>query len=189
MAIHTMKGNTPRGHDHRNRTTEQFDTCVSNTGTIETWPGFIAGLGSFGNWEEIVKANIHDKGAMMLEDSMVACRFNTNMNVDLMSQAVSAVTGWNFSADQGFEVGKRVVHLLRAFNVKHGIAGRSLDRPSVRYGSSPDSGPAQGKDLADVWDKMLDMYYLGMGWDTDGKPLPETLKHFGLDDVAKELWK
>ncbi|MEM4194104.1 MAG: aldehyde ferredoxin oxidoreductase N-terminal domain-containing protein, partial [Nitrososphaeria archaeon] len=37
LAIHTLKGNTPRGHDHRNRWTEQFDTCVSNTGTLETW--------------------------------------------------------------------------------------------------------------------------------------------------------
>ena len=35
-AIYTMKGNTPRGHDHRNRWAEMFDTSVSNTGTIET---------------------------------------------------------------------------------------------------------------------------------------------------------
>lgn len=34
-AIYTMKGNTPRGHDHRSRWTEMFDTCTSNTGTLE----------------------------------------------------------------------------------------------------------------------------------------------------------
>jgi len=40
----------------------------------------------------------------------------------------------------------------------------------------------------DVWDKMLDAYYRGMGWDNDGKPLPETLEKYGLDYVAKDLW-
>ena len=35
LAIHTMKGNTPRGHDHRVVWFEQFDTIVSNTSTVE----------------------------------------------------------------------------------------------------------------------------------------------------------
>lgn len=188
LAIHTLKGNTPRGHDHRNRTTEQWDTSISNTGTLETWGGPIA-LGSFPNWEDIVAANIHDKGAMMFEDSLVTCRFNTRMNTDLLCQALRAVTGWNFSVDEAFQMGRRVVHLLRAFNIRQGVVGRELDRPSVRYGSKPDSGEGQGKSLEDVWDRMLDKYYAGMGWDSDGKPLPETLEKFGLGYVAKDLWK
>ena len=188
LAIHTMKGNTPRGHDHRNRTTEQFDTIISNTGTLETWPGPIA-LGSFPNWEDIVATNIHDKGNMMFEDSLVTCRFNTRMNTDLLCQALSAVTGWNYPMEEALRMGRRTVNLLRAFNIRQGVAGRSLDRPSARYGSKPDSGEGQGKSLQDVWDKMLDKYYAGMGWDSDGKPLPETLYGFGLEHVAKDLWK
>ncbi len=187
MAIHTLKGNTPRGHDHRNRWTEQFDTCVSNTGTLETWGGPIA-LGPTPEWKDIVEANLHDKGAMMLEDSLVTCRFNTRMNVDLLCQAVSAVTGWDFSYEEGMNVGRRIVQLLRAFNIRHGIAGRELDRPSLRYGSVPDSGPGEGKNLQDVWDKMLDTYYAGMGWDSTGKPLPKTLEEHDLGYVAEDLW-
>jgi aldehyde:ferredoxin oxidoreductase len=95
-AVHSLKGNTPRGHDHRNRLTEQFDTCISNTGTLETWGGPIA-LGAAPNWEDIVATNLHDKGAMMFEDSLVTCRFNTRMNVELLSQALSAVTGGSFT--------------------------------------------------------------------------------------------
>jgi len=188
MAIHTLRGNTPRGHDHRNRTTEQFDTCVSNTGTIETWGGPTV-LGAFPSWEDIVAANLHDKGAMMFEDSLVTCRFNTRMNMDLLCQALSAVTGWNFSVEEGYEVGRRIVHLLRAFNVRHEVAGRSLDRPSPRYGSTPDSGDGHGRNLSDVWDTILDRYYAGMGWDNDGKPLRETLERFHLESVARDLWK
>jgi len=186
FAIHTLKGNTPRGHDHRNRWTEQFDTCVSNTGTLETWGGPIP-LGTTPKWEDIVDTNLHDKGTMMFEDSLVTCRFNTRMNIDLLSQALSAVTGWDFSWNEGIHVGKRIVHLLRAFNTRHGIIGREVDRPSPRYGSTPDAGPGEGKSLQKVWDKMLDKYYKGMGWDSSGKPLPQTLKEYNLDYVAKDL--
>ena len=188
MGIYTLKGNTPRGHDHRNRTTEQFDTCISNTGTLETWGGPSA-LGSYPNWEDIVAANIKDKGAMMFEDSLVTCRFNTRMNVELLSKALGAVTGWNFTWEEGYQVGRRIVHLLRAFNAKHGIVGRNLDKPSARYGSIPDSGEGQGKSLEGIWDKMLNRYYADMGWDDNGKPLSETLKKFGLGYVAADLWK
>lgn len=188
LAIHTLKGSTPRGHDHRNRATEQFDTCTSNTGTIETRGG-PSTLGPSPKWEEVVDVTLHDKGAMMFEDSLVTCRFNTRMNMELLCQAVSAVTGWSFSYEEGYQVGRRITHLLRAFNVNHGVAGRSLDRPSVRYGSAPDSGACQGKNLESVWDRMLDRYYAGMGWDSDGKPLPETLEKSGLGYVTRDLSK
>lgn len=186
FAIHTLKGNTPRGHDHRNRWTELFDTCISNTSTLETWGGPIA-LGPTPEWRDIVEANLHDKGAMMLEDSLVTCRFNTRMNIELLSQAVSSVTGWDFQYEEGIRVGRRIVHLLRAFNTRHGITGREMDRPSIRYGSVPDSGPGEGRSLEPVWDEMLDAYYTGMGWDSTGKPLPETLKEYGLEDIIKDL--
>ncbi len=185
-AVHSLKGNTPRGHDHRNRLTEQFDTCISSTGTLETWGGPIA-LGAAPNGQDIVAANLHDKGAMMFEDSLVTCRFNTRMNVDLLCQAVSAVTGWDFPWAEGMHVGRRIVHLLRAFNTRHGVAGRALDRPSPRYGSDPDSGPGKGRSLDAAWETMLDAYYDGMGWDRAGTPLPATLEAYGLTDVAQDL--
>jgi len=188
FAIHTMKGNTPRGHDHRNRWTEMFDTIVSNTGTLETWGAPIP-IGSTPDWRDLVNANLHDKGGMMFEDSLVVCRFNSRTNVELLSQAVAAVTGWDFNYEEGITVGRRIVHLLRAFNVKHGLVGRDLDKPSTRYGSPPDSGPAKGKSLQENWDMMLNAYYSGMGWDKFGRPLPNTLERYGLDYVAKDMAK
>lgn len=185
-AVHTMKGNTPRSHDHRNGPAEMFDTSISNTGTLETAGGPTT-VSENPTWEEIVNANIHNKGAMILEDSMVTCRFNTRTNVQLLCQALSAVTGWDFSWEEGMQVGLRAVNLLRAFNIRHGINSREIDRPSPRYGSAPDAGPWKGRNLLNVWDKMLDAYYSGMGWDKSGVPLPETLEKLGLEDVSKDL--
>jgi aldehyde:ferredoxin oxidoreductase len=188
-AIYTLKGNTPRGHDHRTRWTEMFETCVSNTGTLE-----------IGGWMDDPKlmhpgypmevstnaANIN--GIMVFEDSLVTCRFNTRMNLPLLTKALNAVTGWNIMPEEAKAVGLRAVNLLRAFNLRAGI-GAELDRPSERYGSTPVDGPWKGISIKPYWEKMLENYYSLMGWDVKtGVPLPETLRKLGLDYVVKDLW-
>jgi aldehyde:ferredoxin oxidoreductase len=125
---------------------------------------------------------------MLVEDSMVTCRFNTRMNLELLSQAVSAVTGWNFTWQESVSLGYRIANLLRAFNIRHGL-GADLDRPSPRYGSAPPDGPWKGVNMMTYWEDMLRNYYREMGWDEEtSKPLPETLGKYGLDYVIKDLW-
>lgn len=192
-AIYTAKGNTPRGHDHRTIWFEMFDTCVSNTGTIETGPfGLYYGVAELQGPNspiEISAAVAETKGMMVFEDSLVVCRFNGRMNLVLESEAVNAVTGWDFTPDEAKIVGLRAVNLMKAFNIKAGIT-RELDRPSTRYGSTPVDGPTKGKSITPHWDKMLKNYYNRMGWDLKtGKPLPKTLKTLGLERVTKDLWE
>lgn len=89
--------------------------------------------------------------------------------------------------DEAMVVGRRAMNLLRAFNIKHGLK-RELERPSARYGSVPEDGPIKGKGILPVWDEMVNDFYSHMGWDPKtGKPLPETIKSLGLDDVIKDL--
>jgi aldehyde:ferredoxin oxidoreductase len=189
-AIYTMKGNIPRGHDHRTRWAEMFDTCVSNTGTIETSTGSHP-LGPQTRGPEnpimVSTAVAETKGLMQLEDSVGTCRFNTRMNLNLLSEAVAAATGWDFSAEEGMKVGLRAVNLMRAFNIRVGI-GKEHDRPSVRYGSTPVDGPSAGKSILPYWDAMLNNYYELLGWDQEtGIPLPSTLEGLGLNQVSKDL--
>ncbi|MEM2178895.1 MAG: aldehyde ferredoxin oxidoreductase C-terminal domain-containing protein [Candidatus Methanomethylicia archaeon] len=185
IAIFTKKGNTPRSHDHRVRLWEMFDTCVSNTGTLE---GPVLGTVGPQDWKEIATLVAKMKGRMQFEDSLVTCRFNTRTNIELLSQAVCAVTGWDFTFEEAIECGRRIVNLYRAFNIRCGITS-DLDYPSPRYGSAPPDGPLKGKSLMPYWDKMLQIYYKEMGWDEkSGKPLPETLKKLSLDYVIKDIW-
>jgi aldehyde:ferredoxin oxidoreductase len=196
FAIHTMKGNTPRSHDHRVMWLELFDTCVSNTGTLETQQGApfkLLGLPeSFDKFDpeavSTVEAKI--KGAMLFEDSLVTCRFNTTTALGLLSQAVNAATGWSFGVAETMTVGKRAANLARAFNIRHGIVGAALDAPSSRYGSTLQDGVAQGKGILPSWEKMLHNYYSLMGWDDkEGRPLPSTLSNLGLDFVIPQIWQ
>jgi aldehyde:ferredoxin oxidoreductase len=194
-AIYTMKGNTPRGHDHRSRLTEMFDTCTSNTGTIEgtpqgMWPATTNNPGDPEYWKEIstLEATIH--GTMQFEDSLGACGFNlrTLTNMPLVVDAVGAATGWDFTQEEAKNVGLRAANLFRAFNMRCGIdAGK--DFPSERYGSTPSDGPYKGISLRPQWKAMLENYYTLMGWDPEtGKPLQKTLKSLGLEHVVKDIY-
>jgi len=194
-AIFTKKGNTPRGHDHRGRWIEMFDTCVSSTGTIEThlfMPrpeelGVPVPMEHFSP-HHVSTAIAKTKGAMQFEDSLGTCRFITRTDVKLLCEALNAVTGWDFNLDEAMTVGRRAVNLMRAFNLRQGITS-AMDGPSPRYGSTPIDGPAKGKGIMPFWDDMLRHYYELMGWDREtGVPLPETLSSMGLGYITEDIW-
>jgi aldehyde:ferredoxin oxidoreductase len=188
-AIYTLKGNTPRGHDHRTRWTEMFDTCTSNTGTLETAgvPN-IPELRGPGYPMEVSTHEATSKGQMIFEDSLGTCRFNTRTNLPLLTGAVNAMTGWDLTPEEARNIGLRAVNLMRAFNVRCGIT-REHDAPSERYGSTPEDGPTKGIGVRPHWDQMLDNYYSILGWDIKtGKPLPETLKTLGIKHIIQDLW-
>jgi len=193
LAIHTQKGNTPRTHDHRVVWLELFDTCVSNTGTLESrvpvikLPGLPERYDTF-NPEMISTVEAKINGAMIFEDSMVTCRFRTATAVELLRQAVNAATGWDMDLQEAMVVGRRATNLARSFNLRHGIDAK-LDAPSMRYGSTPLDGTAAGRGIMPHWDNMLRNYYNLMGWEEEtGKPLPQTLSSLGLDFVIPQLW-
>jgi aldehyde:ferredoxin oxidoreductase len=193
LAVFNEKGNSTRtSADHRYKWWELFDTCVSNTSTIETYPmprdlglpelyGPIRPL-------EIPAAQAKYKANFIIEDSLGVCSYVTLGDLTLLAKAISATTGWNFKPEEADEAGRRFVNLLRAFNVRCGITP-DQEHPSLRYSSTPADGPAKGKSIMPHWEQMLDKYYKLMGWDREtGKPLPEVLKRLDLGFVIKDLW-
>jgi aldehyde:ferredoxin oxidoreductase len=103
--------------------------------------------------------------------------------VDLLS----AVTGWDFDITEAMTVGKRIVNQMRVFSYRHGLR-KEMEVPSLRYGSSPVDGPAQGKHIMPHWEALRSNYYENMGWDPEtGKPLPETLEKLGLAHIVSDL--
>ncbi|MEM2126329.1 MAG: aldehyde ferredoxin oxidoreductase C-terminal domain-containing protein, partial [Candidatus Methanosuratincola sp.] len=80
--------------------------------------------------------------------------------------------------------GRRIVNLLRVFNLRCGIT-KEMDAPSARYGSIPQDGPARGISPMSVWEQVRRRYYEFMGWDPEtGHPLPETLERLGLKTLV-----
>ena len=192
-AIYAGKGATPRGHDHRGRWSEIFDTCVSNTSTIEsTFGGYspqmvdMPPVGDAFSFEEVSTLNATFNGIRLIDDCLGICRL-ASPHPKLTLACLNAVTGWNWSLDDAFTAGKRIVNLLRVFNLRHGMEMED-ERPSKRYGSVPVDGPNQGKDIMTRWTWMVQNYYRLMGWDEKtGTPLPETLRKLGLDELIEDV--
>ena len=193
-AVYTMKGASPRTHDHRANWPELIDTCLSNTGTIEVTGGAPKppelGLEPVKDQFDPIEvstmnAKLNGKGQFL--DSLPLCRF---CMPDFKSpiEALNIITGWSFDIQEAMDAGRRVVNQFRAFNFRHGLT-KEMEAPSVRYGSMPVDGPAQGKSVSLRWDDLRKNYYGQMGWDPEtGKPLPETLRKLGLDDLVQDLW-
>lgn len=189
-AIYSQKGQSPRGHDHRGRWAEMFDTCTSSTGTIEVTFGGVqterlglAPLKDRFSPTEIVEQMGNLNGWHQFDDSLGVCRFDFT-NAHRGVEAVNAVTGWELSVPDALQIGRRISAMLRVWSFLHGMDPK-LERPSKRYGSIPIDGPAEGADIMPHWDEMLRNYHRMLGWDEElGLPLPETLRKLDLEELV-----
>lgn len=192
-AVYTMKGNTPRTHDHRVMWIEHFDTCVSSVGTIETHPGSYPAylLG------EPAKFNAFDhmtipyrvakgKGCTLVEDSVTACRFQTGGRLELITEAIKGATGWmDYTWQDAQEAGRRACTLARIYGFRKGIYP-NLDWPGPRYGSVPQNGASEGVAITEKWPEMLKCYYENMDWDENGFPTEKALNDLNLGFAVDE---
>ncbi|MBI2858834.1 MAG: hypothetical protein HYX90_07130 [Chloroflexi bacterium] len=191
--VYTLKGYSPRTHDHRAMWKEMFDTATSDIGTYESgYYGItdpdVPKLRDGFSPQEVSSHVAVTKGRRVFEDAIGACVFCTMVPLGIVVDALNAVTGWDFTPKEAQEVGFRTANLLRAFNLRHGV-GVEVERTSKRWSSAPVDGPAKGITIEPHWEAMIHNYYKMMGWDVNtGKPLPETLNSLGLEQVANELW-
>jgi aldehyde:ferredoxin oxidoreductase len=193
MGVYSLRGSTPRGHDHRGRWGEMMDTCISATGTVQAGAYLISpalfGMPPIGNsfspWE-VAASNAKMDGWFVFVDSLGICRFIT-VNPQVTVEAVNAATGRNLTLADVLLIGRRIVNVLRVFNFRHGLDPK-LEAPSPRYGSTPMDGPAKGKAIEPYFNWMKSFYFELMGWDPKtGKPLPRTLESLGLEKLIVDL--
>ncbi|MFI5385782.1 MAG: aldehyde ferredoxin oxidoreductase family protein [Fimbriimonadales bacterium] len=127
-----------------------------------------------------------------MRDTNGTCGFmtwNVPGSTEIVREAVNAVTGWDLTTDEVVDVGERIMNLERAFNVRRGLTPEDDYNLSPRLLEAPKDGRQAGKPLAPYIRSMIDDFYNLMGWDKKtGKPWRDTLKRFGLNDVARDLW-
>jgi aldehyde:ferredoxin oxidoreductase len=187
-AIYAEKGCSPRSHDHRGRWAEMFDTCLSNTSTIEVTFGGVQterlGLAPMKDRfspTEIVDQMAKLNGWHQFDDSLGICRFDFT-NAHRGVETVSAITGWDLDLPTAMKIGRRISAMLRIWNFQHGL-DPSKERPSTRYGSIPIDGPAQGANVMEHWDGMVRRFRELSGSDPElGLPTAETLRELDLED-------
>ncbi|MBI2909043.1 MAG: hypothetical protein HYX92_15475 [Chloroflexi bacterium] len=132
--------------------------------------------------------NVHKQ----INDSIGVCWFLTWARpggIKESADAISAVTGWDYSLEEIREAGERIAHLERAFNIRRGLKPEDDYTVPPRMLEPPEDGAGKGKSIGPYLKGMINEYYRLMGWDEKtGKPWRSTLNRLGLEDVAKDLW-
>jgi aldehyde:ferredoxin oxidoreductase len=128
----------------------------------------------------------------LLEDSLGICWFaawGVPGVMDFERRAIAAAVGWNdFTVEEAYTLGHRVSTAQRLFNMKHGLTIENDLDVSPRLLDAPLAGLAAGKAFGDHLSELIKEYYTLAGWDPQtGKPLPETIKRLGLEEIAKGL--
>ena len=115
-------------------------------------------------------------------DSLVVCQF-PNISFDQTVELLKAVTGWDTGLGELMQIGERIITLMRLFIIREGVT-RADDMLPYRF-FQPTKGGGQD-DLkinpAD-YERIRDYYYVLMGWDAEGVPLPDKVKELDIEET------
>lgn len=184
----------PRGSDHlHTECFAEFGLSDEAVGTIER----ITGDPKYANpyltekraeivrWHEDVYA---------ITDALGFCAFTSTalygVTPERMAEIFSAAIGEVVSKQEMMTIGRRIVTLEKAFNVREG-ASRADDRLPWRLMNESATRPkGEGRNSQEELDEMLDQYYHLHGWDKKTSwPTAAVLSILSLNDVACELEK
>jgi aldehyde:ferredoxin oxidoreductase len=196
-AVYVKRGVAPHVHDPRSRWGTIFGEAISDTGSIDgldlttrSYPDLGVNEPTPDPDEKVAFAQARTGPYRHLEDSIMNCFFYDRGPgvLPVMLDALNAVTGFDYSAEELLKTGDRITNLLRVFNIREGLVPED-DSLSPRLLTSPQDGPQKGKSFAESFSRVLRAYYREKGWDeATGKPLPETLRKLDLDDLIKDIW-
>jgi aldehyde:ferredoxin oxidoreductase len=119
-----------------------------------------------------------------LYNALTLCQFQ-DIGVEKMLTALKCVTGWDLTANDLLNLGKRIVTLKRMLNIRRGITSADDILPPLLLKPFEEGG-TEGN--VPNMDKLLKGAYSEYGWDpSTGKPTPETISKLGLDHAGKSL--
>jgi aldehyde:ferredoxin oxidoreductase len=102
-------------------------------------------------------------------------------NIPLVD-VISGFTGWDFTADEMLNVGKRTVTLRQAFNIREGKRAEDFSLPE-RIARPPESGPL--KDRKIDFNAIRKSFFKAMDWELEtGIPSPKCLSELGLESLV-----
>ena len=95
---------------------------------------------------------------------------------------LNAAAGWQYTPQEYMEIGRRILTLKQAFNLRQGVPllhtlpNRALGLPPQKRGANR----GRGVDLI----LLVRAYWRTLGWDEDtGRPTPQTWQELGLDEL------
>ena len=123
-------------------------------------------------------------------DSVGCCMFVSDSypNANVLVEFLNAITGWNFTLDDVFKTGERILDIRHCFNIREGLNPLKYKSPDRMIGKPPlKTGPTAGRT---VDEETIDRELCeAMSWDVKTtKPSRKRLIELDMADIAKELY-
>ncbi len=133
--------------------------------------------------EDKLQVFYHELNWMHFQDCAVNCHFYV-YHYDHMADALSGVTGVEYSVRDILDVGERAQTLARLFNLREGLTADD-DKLPRRVMKAFKTGPLAGVEInEDSFNWARRRYYELMKWDADtGVPGAECLEKLGLNEL------
>lgn len=116
----------------------------------------------------------------ILGDCMVLCMF-TPYSLEMKVDFIKAVCGWDTGIVEQLRIGERIVTLMRMFNAREGFT-KDDDILPERFFHPKTNGVLADTCLnREELEKARRTYYILMGWDENGVPLPEKVEELDIE--------
>ena len=126
-----------------------------------------------------------------VEDSAISCVFAALLqlwSLEMTADALSAVTGIQYTQQKLMEDGERIFELARAFNVREGFNRSDDSFPDRIMDETIIDGEGVGQKLNRIeFEAQLDKYYKLRGWTANGIPTIESMTRLGLQDEFEKM--
>lgn len=104
------------------------------------------------------------------------------LSLQIMTDMLAAITGWETSSYEILRWGERRNHLMRVYNNREGMTSADDWLPDRFFDDPITAGPKKGANLdRGRFREVLDFYYEMMGWDEQGAPRRSTLADHHLE--------
>ncbi len=152
-------------------------------------PGLLSNFDteSFSGRGEVHKAGSNFNHTMN-SSGMCMFMYMSLHTVDVVTNFMSAITGWDVTTDELLKAGERISNVRHAFNLREGLNPLQFKVPDRSLGiPAQKEGPLTGVTVDE--DTMIKEYLAVMDWDAKTtKPSKKKLQELGLEDIAGDLW-
>jgi aldehyde:ferredoxin oxidoreductase len=135
--------------------------------------------------DHLTSGSIPGQNTRLMNDSLGQCLFPqlSGITPEDLKDLLNAATGYNLSMDDYWKTAERIYTMERSYNIREGFT-REDDYLPKRAWEPLTYGPKKGTKLTpEGFQKELDEYYKGRGWDAKGVPTQATLNNLGLTFV------
>jgi aldehyde:ferredoxin oxidoreductase len=116
----------------------------------------------------------------IVEDSLVMCII-VPFDYALKAELLSAITGWDISVMEFIKAAERILTVARLFNIREGFTAADDELPERFFQPKTDGALATKYLDRSKLERAKNYYYVLMGWDAKGIPLPEKVEELYIE--------